>query len=117
MKKPLIEILDDLLREILDDLKTELELAEVSDIKILSSKINNASREVARARNYPDSYSEADIASDMENYYSNIRELALYDFNQVGAEGQTNHSENGYSRTWKSRRECFDGVVAFCKTL
>lgn len=107
--------MESLLSEILADLTTELNLKGASDIAILTSKIKNACREVKRMRNYPSTYTEDAIASDMENYYSNIRELALYDFNQVGAEGQTNHSENGYSRTWKSRRECFDGVVAFCK--
>lgn len=107
--------MEKLLSDILADLTTELDLIEARDIAILTSKIKNASREVRRMRNYPSGYTEDVIASDMENYYSNIRELALYDFNQVGAEGQTNHSENGYSRTWKSRRECFDGIIAFCK--
>lgn len=107
--------MESLINEILKDLKTELGLQDASDIAILSSKVKNAYREVKRTRNYPNTYTDDDIASDMENYYSNIRELALYDFNQVGAEGQTSHSENGYSRAWKSRRECFDGIVAFCK--
>lgn len=105
-----------LLQEVLEDLVTELDLLEDSDIAILTSKIKNAYREVKRARNYPASYTEEAVEKDIGNYYSNIRELALYDFNQVGAEGQVNHNENSTSRTWKSRRECLDGVYAFCGT-
>lgn len=105
-----------LLDEILEDLMNELDLLEDSDIAILTSKIKNAYREVKRARNYPASYTETAIAKDMENFYPNILELALYDFNQVGVEGQVSHNENSTSRTWKSRRECLDGVYAFCGT-
>lgn len=108
--------MESLINEILEDLISELSLEEASDIAILTSKIKNAYREVKRARNYPASYTENSIAKDMENFYSNIRELALYDFNQVGVEGQTSHNENSTSRTWKSRRECLDGVYAFCST-
>jgi len=106
--------MESLLSEILKDLTDELGLVENPDIAILTSKIKSAYREVKRARNYPASYTEEAVAKDMENYYSNIRELALYDFNQVGVEGQTSHNENSTSRTWKSRRECLDGVYAFC---
>lgn len=109
--------MESLLAEILEDLTAELKLTEKSDIAVLSSKIKNAYREVKRSRNYPNGYSDENIVSDMGNYYSNIRELSLYDYNQFGAEGQTSHSEGGYSRTWKSRRQCFDGIVPFCRIL
>ncbi len=105
-----------LLQEVLEDLVTELDLLEDSDIAILTSKIKNAYREVKRARNYQPEHTQTFIDKDMENFYSNIRELALYDFNQVGVEGQVGSVENGISRTYKSRRECLDGVYAFCGT-
>lgn len=109
--------MESLVNEILKDLTTELGLTEESDLAVLTSKIRNAYREVKRTRNYQSSHTQEFIDRDMENYYSNIRELALYDFNQVGAEGQTSHSENGTSRVWKERRECLNGVVAFCGTI
>lgn len=108
--------MESLINEILEDLKTELDLQDTSDIAILSSKVKNAYREVKRARNYSPHHSEEFIKKDMENFYSNIRSLALYDFNQVGAEFQSNHSENGYNRSWVDRKECLSGVVAFCGT-
>ncbi len=106
-----------LVNEILEDLTTELGLTEKSDLAVLTSKIRNAYREVKRARNYQSSHTQEFIDRDMENFYSNIRELALYDFNQAGAEGQTSHSENGTNRVWKDRKECLNGVVAFCGSL
>lgn len=109
--------MEPLVNEILEDLTTELGLTEESDLAVLTSKIRNAYREVKRTRNYQSGHTQEFIDRDMEGFYSNIRELALYDFNQAGAEGQTSHSENGTSRVWKERRECLNGVVAFCGTI
>lgn len=106
-----------LVNEILENLTTELGLTEESDLAVLTSKIRNAYREVKRTRNYQSGHTQEFIDRDMENFYSNIRELALYDFNQVGAEGQINHSENGTNRVWKERRECLNGVFAFCGSV
>ena len=50
----------------------------------------------------------------MERYYSNIKNLALYDYNQIGVEGQSAHGENGTSRTWVDRNKYLEGVVAIC---
>ena len=109
--------MESLVNEILEDLKTELGLTEESDLAVLTSKVRNAYREVKRTRNYQSSHTQEFIDRDMEGFYSNIRELALYDFNQVGAEGQTSHSENGTSRVWKERRESLNGVFAFCGSI
>lgn len=116
--------MDALQKEILVDLGTELELLDLEtnealagkeqDATRLSSKIKNAIREVRGKRNYPEHFTDAQIQKDMEKYYSNIRELALYDFNQSGAEGQMSHNENGTNRTWKSRNDCLIGVFAYC---
>lgn len=106
--------MESLVNKILEDLTTELGLTEDSDLAVLTSKVRNAYREVKRTRNYQSSHTQEFIDRDMEGFYSNIRELALYDFNQIGVEGQVNHSENGTSRVWKERRECLNGVFAFC---
>lgn len=108
--------MEQLIIEILEDLKTELGLIKETDKAVLTSKVKNAYREVKRTRNYQSYHTQDFIDNDMNNFYSNIRELALYDYNQEGAEGQTNHSENGTSRVWKDRKECFNGITAFCGT-
>lgn len=107
--------MESLINEILTDLTTELGLTESSDIAILSSKIKSATREVRMKRNYPTHFSESTILNDLSNHYSVIRELSLYDYNQVGAEGETSHNGNSTSRTWKNREDCLSGVFAFCK--
>lgn len=108
--------MESLIEEILEDLTTELDLKEASDIAILTSKVKNAYREVKRTRNYQPCHSQEFVDNDMKNFYSNIRDLALYDYNQVGVEGQVSHNSNGTSRTWKDRKECLSGVIAFCGT-
>lgn len=108
--------MEPLIEEIFEDLTTELGLVKETDKAVLTSKVKNAYREVKRTRNYQSYHTQDFIDNDMNNFYSNIRELALYDYNQEGAEGQTNHSENGTSRVWKDRKECFNGITAFCGT-
>lgn len=104
-----------LLDEILQDLKLQLDISSEQEVALLSSKIKNAIREVKRARNYPKYYTDSQIAEDLEDYYSNILSLALYDYNQIGAEGETGHSDSGTSRTWKDRKECFNGISTICQ--
>ena len=101
--------------EILQDLKIQLDISSEHEVALLSSKIKNAIREVRHARNYPKYYTDVQIAEDMEDYYSNIISLALYDYNQIGGEGELSHSDSGTSRTWKDRKECFNGISTICQ--
>lgn len=104
--------------KMLEELIAELSGSETEiDTAKLSSKLNNAIREVKLAVNYPSHYTDEQIASDLEQYYGNIHDLTLYDYNQIGAEGEISHNENGTNRTWKSRRECFTGIIRFAKSV
>lgn len=109
--------METLLAELLADLQIELGVTESGDIAILTVKIKNAAREVRQTRNYPSSYTEETIVSDLEKYYSNIRKLAMYDYNQVGAELQNSHSENGVGRSYIERAECFNGVPSYARLI
>jgi hypothetical protein len=100
--------------EILSSLETLLGVTKESDIAILTEILNDAIAEIKAARHYPSDMSAADIEADMLNYISNVKKLAKYDYNQIGAEYQEQHSENGVSRHYSDRRKCFDGVVPFC---
>lgn len=102
--------------EIVNDLVSELAIEEEDEIskRQLISKVKNAIQEVQRIRNYPKHYTDDMIVSDMKRHYSNIHDLALYDYNQIGVEGQLSHNSGGTSRTWKSRFECLQGVVTMC---
>lgn len=99
-----------MLAEILAELKIELGVTETADIDLLTSKISGAIREIKLARKYKSKTDEY-IATDMLNFYSNIKNLASYDYCLIGAEFQKAHNENGTNRTYANRSDCFTGVL------
>lgn len=105
---------NEMLDEIFENLKVEFLADDSQSDKIndalLKVKINGAFRDVKRARNYPKHYSEAQIEADIVNYYSNIESLARYDYNKVGAEGQSSYSADGTSIHYTDRDKMFSGV-------
>lgn len=110
-------IAEDLQREITDELTTELSDDEAFNDEILEIKVKNAIREVKRKRNYPASYTTEMIEADLENYYDVIHDIALYEYNKVGAEGQSLHSEDDVQRSWVSKDDLLKGVHAFVSVL
>lgn len=105
-------------QEIFTDLSAELSISDENfNETLLLSKIRNAMREVKRARNYPKSYTESQIKEDMYDYFSNIRNISLYDYNQIGADFEESHSENSVSRSWKDRDKLFCGICPFVRVL
>lgn len=111
--------MDGLEQEIVDELTAELEIADKNfNPALLVPKVRNAIREVKMKRNYAaTSYSEQKIADDLYNYYSVIKDLALYDYSHIGGYFESSHSENSTNRTWISRDEILKGVHAFVKVL
>lgn len=97
--------------ELIADLTMELSKEPTFDAELLSAKVVSAIKEVVRARKYPKYYTNEYINSDLVDYYSNIRNIALYDYNLAGAEGQTSASENGVSRNYVDRKSLFAGVL------
>lgn len=105
-------------QEIFADLSAELSISDENfNETLLLSKVRNAMREVKLARNYPKSYTDSQIERDMYDYFSNIRNIALYDYNQIGGEFQSNSSENSTSRSWIDRSELFGGICPFVRVL
>ena len=111
-----------------EELKTELitELCsylaienntEDPEYKKLNSIIDSAIKAVIRVINFPQHFTDEMIEDHLKNYYDNIRDLSIYDYLQDGATGELSHSENGTSRTWKSRRECFFGIISYAKSF
>lgn len=94
------ELLQDLKDYLGDDYDAEQESALLFCVKraILSFK---------NKRNYPNTYSDTLINSDMEKYYSCIFDLTLYWCNMQGCEFQSSHSESGVSRSFDSERDIY----------
>lgn len=101
---------------IVAELTIELGLTDEADISVLEVKVRGAVREVKAARNYQPHHTDEFISADLERFHSNIHNLAMYDYCQVGAEGQASHNENSINRTWTDRSECLKGVTPFVGT-
>ena len=106
-------------QEIVAELTAELEITDKNfNPALLAPKVRNAIREVRMKRNYTaTSYSEKKIEEDLYNYYSVVKDLALYDYSHIGGYFESSHNENSTSRSWISRDEILKGVHAFVKVL
>lgn len=97
--------------EIVSDLSVELKSQPTFQAELLEAKVNNVIKEVIFLRGYDDSgYSEERAAEDLARYYTVIRNVALYDYAQIGAPFEISHNENSVSRTWTNRNNLFAGV-------
>lgn len=107
----------DVLKSIVAErLTRELNDEESFSAEKLLVKVEMAIDEVRSTRNYQaTSYTEEQIVEDLFSYISVITNLARYDYNQIGAEGEKSHSENGISRTYISRDDLLKGVHPFVK--
>lgn len=105
-----------MIETIIDELTTELQNEVDFNVDILRLKVSNAYREVKQARNYPSSYTDSMKESDMENFYTNVKAIALYDYNKVGAEGQTQYSADGESIHYVDRNKMFAGILPIART-
>lgn len=104
--------------EIVDDLTTELCEEESFNQAVLAIKVKLAVKELIVKRNYgATTWNEEQILDDIEQFYSVICNVARYDYNQIGAEGELAHTENGVSRTYVDRDSLFKGVHAFVGIL
>ena len=102
--------------ELIADLTTELSTEPTFNADVLKQKVISAIREVKTARKYPSYYAEEQITNDLYSFYSNMRNIALYDYNQVGAEFQQSSNESGTSRTYVDRKSLFNGILPLSRT-
>ena len=97
--------------EILADLGSELEATDPDyNSAILSTKINIAIKKVTNARNYPEHYTQERINADLEKYYTQIRDIALYMYNNIGVDFDKNYTSNKMSREVISESELYRGI-------
>ena len=83
---------------------------------VLAVKVKAVVRELLNVRNYENSgMTDAEIEQDINRYYTQCMNVARYDYNQLGAEGEESHSENGISRKYVDRNKLWSGAVPFAK--
>lgn len=102
--------------DIIDGLTSELTITDQHfNADLLRIKVNAAYDEVMGAKNYPSDYTSDMVIADMLNYKRQIRNIALYDYNKVGADFENGHSENGTNRTYSDRDKLFSGVIPIAR--
>lgn len=83
---------------------------------LLEGKVRNAISEVKQLRKYPAWYSQDKIYTELNDmYFATIRNLALYDYNAIGAEFEASHNENSISRSWVSRDKIVSSIIPIAK--
>lgn len=104
-----------------EELNTDL-TAEISAsgnevlVDVLAVKVKAVVRELLNIRNYENSgMTDEEIEADINRFYTQCINVARYDYNQLGAEGEDSHTENGISRKYIDRGKLWNGVVPFAK--
>lgn len=88
------------------------------DADIVASKVSAVVRELLQKRRYKRSgMSDEAILADLDDFYSQVLNVARYDFNTIGAEGEDRHTENGVDRTFTERNRLWAGVVPISKVF
>ena len=83
---------------------------------VLAIKVKAVVRELLSIRNYDNSgMTDWEIEQDINRYYTQCMNVARYDYNQLGAEGEDSHTENGISRKYVDRAKLWGGVIPFAK--
>ena len=103
--------------EIKTDLAAELTACGVDVlVDVLSVKVKAVVRELLTIRNYEHSgMTDEEIETDINRYYTPCMNVSRFDYNQLGAEGEETHTENGISRKYIERGKLWSGVVPFAK--
>lgn len=108
----------ELQEEVVNELVVELSGQPTYNKELLVIKVKSAIREVKQARMYTEAeYTDEQIKKDLGKYFSTVKELALYDYSQIGAPHETSHTENSTSRTWTSREKILSGVRPLAKVV
>ena len=103
--------------ELKTDLTTELTASGIDVLEnVLGVKVKAVVRELLSIRCYENSgMTDEEIEADIYRYYTQCLNVSRYDYNQLGAEGESSHNENGISRQYIDRGKLWSGVVPFAK--
>ena len=105
-------------KSINDALALEMSGDPTYNADVVASKVSAVVKELMQRRRYKTSgMSDYDVEEDLENYYSQALNVARYDFNTIGAEGEDRHTENGIDRTFTERGKLWAGVVPISRVI
>ena len=105
-------------KSINDALKLEMSGEPTYNENVVASKVSAVVRELIQRRRYKTSgMPDWAIQDDLDNYYTQALNVARYDFNMIGAEGEERHTENGIDRTFSERSKMWAGVVPLGRVI
>lgn len=104
---------------IVTDLSAELSGEAGFSLALLQNKVKLAILDVMARREYGNTRmkDEAILAELSTRYYATIENLARYDYNQIGLEGEIGHSEDSVNRSWIDRNKLLCDVHPFVKVI
>lgn len=105
--------MDDLIQSVYTQLLADINPTREGESDALLLKVRNAAKQIRMIRRYPSTLSETAIVTDMAQYFTQIYDLAMLDYNQRGAEGQGVIQENGEYRSFRQRTEMLRGVYPY----
>lgn len=105
-------------KSITDALALEMSGEPTYSADVVASKVSAVVRELMQRRRYKKAgMPDYAIEEDLENYYTQALNVARYDFNTIGAEGEDRHTENGVDRTFTERGKLWAGVVPIGRVI
>ena len=106
-----------LIEELNTDLQAEIRgSGNVPLISVMQVKVKAVVRELLSIRNYELSgMTDEQATADLDRWYTQCLNVARYDYNQLGAEGEESHNENGISRKYVDRERLWAGVIPFAR--
>jgi hypothetical protein len=101
----------------IDSETSEVVFDDLEDNPLIEQLLEQARNEIIEKRNYPETYTQDQIDSDVKKFENVMVNLAVYDRSQAGEAYMASYSENGVSRTWKDRESLLSGVYPFVKAM
>ena len=95
---------------IIEELTIELQNETDFSVDLLTAKVKSAIRECKTIRDYPSFYTNAQIEKDVVKFYSQIKDISMYDYCKIGAEGQESYNADGESIYFDDRNKLWYGV-------
>lgn len=105
-------------KNITDALALEMSGEPTYNADVVASKVSAVVKELIQRRRYKKAgMADYAIEEDLEDYYTQALNVARYDFNTIGAEGEERHTENGVDRTFTERGKLWAGVVPISRVI
>ena len=105
-------------KSINDALALEMSSDPTYNADVVASKVSAVVKELIQKRRYKKAgMADYAIEEDLEDYYTQALNVARYDFNTIGAEGEERHTENGVDRTFTERGKLWAGVVPISRVI